>query len=107
MKVTIARFDPNSGRSWTQEYEVDTSHASMTVMDVLEYISKHLDHTLAYYKHSICNHGICGRCSVQVNGKVRLACIERVDEYESLELKPAATYPVLRDLVVNNSATKL
>lgn len=107
MNVTIARFDSDSGRSWTQEYEVDTSHTDMTVMDVLEYISEHLDHTLAYYKHSICNHGICGRCSVQVNGRVRLACVERVNEYESLDLKPVTTYPVVRDLVVNNSATKL
>lgn len=107
MKVTIARFDPDSNRSWTQEYEVDTSRASMTVMDVLSYIGEHLDPTLAYYKHSICNHGICARCSLQINGKVRLACTERVDAYESLDLKPVATYPVVRDLVVNNSATKL
>lgn len=107
MKVTVTRFDPDSGRSWTQEYDVDTSCVSMTVMDVLEYISENLDHTLAYYKHSICNHGICGRCSIQINGKTRLACIERVDGYESLDLKPVNTSHVVRDLVVNNSVTIL
>ena len=100
MKVKISRFNPEEQRAWVQEYEVDTSACSMTVMDVLEYIGNYLDHSLAYYKHSVCNHGICGRCSVRVNGKTKLACIERVDGYESLELEPASNRKVVRDLVI-------
>ncbi len=100
MQVRVVRFDPDAKRSWIQKYEVDTSKKSMTVMDVLEYISNHLDHTLAYYQHSICNHGICGRCSVSVNGKTKLACVERVNPYESLELAPVPNRTVVRDLVV-------
>lgn len=37
---------------------------------------------------------------VRVNGKTKLACIERVDGYESLELEPASNRKVVRDLVV-------
>ena len=53
MKVKISRFNPEEQRAWVQEYEVDTSACSMTVMDVLEYIGNYLDHSLAYYKHSV------------------------------------------------------
>lgn len=99
MNVTIHRFDPDSGKKWTDSFEVPTEERSMTVMDVLDYISSHLDHTLGYYKHSACNHGICGRCSVQINGKVRLACITQVSGEKGLELAPVPTRTLIRDLV--------
>lgn len=100
MNVTIHRFDPDSGAKWTDHYEVPTEGKSLTVMDILDYISSHSDPTLAYYKHSACNHGICGRCSVRINGKVRLACITLAGDYEELELAPVPGRTVVRDLVV-------
>lgn len=100
MKVEIQRFDPDSGRHWTDAYEVDTSERSMTIMDVLDYISDHLDHTLAYYKHSACNHGICGRCTLYVNRKPKLACIELAGHYDSLQLAPIPSRTCVRDLIV-------
>lgn len=99
MKVTIQRFDPDSQKKWTDSFEVPAEHRSMTVMDVLDYISSNLDHTLGYFKHSACNHGICGRCSVQVNGKVSLACITPVSGEAVLELAPVPTRILIRDLV--------
>lgn len=106
MRVTIKRYDPEQDRTWLQEYEVDTTVRSMTVMDVLEVIETEQDHTIAYFKHSICNHGICGRCSLEVNGKIRLACIERVDGYETLELAPMPGRTRIRDLVTAPPAVK-
>ena len=51
-------------------YEVPLpADGSCSVMDVLDYIYEHLDGTLAYYRHSVCNQGICGRCGVRANGK--------------------------------------
>lgn len=100
MNVEIERFDPDTGKHWLAAYTVDTTQRSMTVMDVLDYIFEHLDPTLAYYKHSACNHGICGRCVVSVNGAVRLACVERVDQYAQLHLAPASARTCVRDLVV-------
>ena len=71
-----------------------------TVMDVLDYISLHLDPSLAYYKHSACDHGICGRCSVSINGKTRLACIEVVNRAAGcLFLAPVPGREPVRDLV--------
>ncbi len=81
-------------------YEVPVSaDCRMTVMDVLDYIALNLDHTLSYYKHSVCNHGICGRCGLSVNGKTRLACLTVANEYGQLELAPVFSHELIKDLV--------
>lgn len=100
MQINIKRMEPESKKTWIQTYEVDTSKQSMTVMDVLEYIQNEIDHSLAFYRHSTCNHGICGRCTVVVNGRVRLACVELADQYETMDLEPVPNRKVVRDLVV-------
>ncbi|MCC8027106.1 MAG: succinate dehydrogenase [Clostridium sp.] len=102
MTVLIDRFDPDSQEQRTDSFEVpETENRSMTVMDVLEYITLHFDPSVAYYHHSVCDHGICGRCAVCVNGKTKLACITLANEYQSLHLSPAAGKKVVRDLVVS------
>lgn len=70
-----------------------------TVMDALDYISENSDSTIAYFKHGACDHGICGRCALRVNGKVKLACSTEISEEKALELTPMND-KVLRDLVV-------
>ena len=99
MKVTITRFNPDTGSSWEQEYEINCIQKSMSVEDVLEYIAENLDHTLGFYRHSICNHGICGRCMISVNGKAKLACTELATDYNELHIAPAPKRQVIRDLV--------
>jgi len=99
VKVDVHRYDPESGRKWIDTYEVCTTERSMTVMDVLEQISSNIDNTLAFYKHSVCNHGICARCAILVNGRARLACTELVSNYESISLAPLANRSLVRDLV--------
>lgn len=95
MRVEIARS------SGLQTYEVPYLYETMTVMDVLDYIYTNLDHTLAYFKHSSCNHAICGRCLVKMNGKPVLACAKQIDpEADSIKLSPAQG-TVIRDLVVS------
>ena len=83
-----------------QTYEVPLLSETMTVMDILDYIYNNLDHTLAYYRHSICNQSICGRCLVNLDGRPVLACAEYLEPTaESIKLAPAAG-TVVRDLVV-------
>ena len=101
MTVQIDRFDPESGKEWTDSFDVSAvDQRQMTIMDVLEYISVHMDPTLAYYHHSVCNHGICGRCALSVNGKTKLACLTVANDYDELHLAPAKGRSVVRDLVV-------
>ncbi|MCI8453989.1 MAG: succinate dehydrogenase [Lachnospiraceae bacterium] len=100
MKVYIDRFEPAERRRWVQEYEVDTAGRSMTVMDVLLHIADHMDPTLAFFRHSMCNHGICARCVLLADGKVCLACTELIGERKLLKLAPVPGKEVVRDLVV-------
>lgn len=104
MEVKIHRYDAEGGRGWVDTYQVDTSRRSMTVMDVLEHIASEQDPTLAFYRHSTCDHGICGRCTLMINGEAKLACITLADGYESLELAPMRGLECVRDLVVRRQS---
>ena len=86
-----------------KHYQVPAFSADTTIMDVLDYIYSNLDHSLAYYRHSACNQGICARCTVKLNGKTVLACATQIPENaESIVLEPGAG-PVVRDLVVSRA----
>lgn len=99
MKIKLYRFNPiTDSESRFDSYDVPAA-SNWTVMDVLDYISENLDSTIAYFKHGACDHGICGRCALRVNGIARLACSTEVAEEETLEITPM-NENVIRDLVV-------
>lgn len=100
MEVKIFRYNPEEDSSpYFDEYIVPIPHdGSHTAMDVLDYIYKNLDGSLSFYRHSVCNQGICGRCLAKLNGKVRFTCTYRVYE-ESLAIEPKND-KVIKDLIV-------
>jgi fumarate reductase iron-sulfur subunit len=74
--------------------------ASQTVLDVVTWIQRNLDPTLAY--RYACRVGMCGSCAMTVNGVARWTCRTHVDRVASgarLELRPLSNLPVIRDLV--------
>ncbi len=76
--------------------------ASQTVLDVVTYIQRDLDPTLAY--RFACRVGMCGSCAMTVNGKARWTCRTHVDNVAAdgrLELAPLKNLPVVRDLVAD------
>lgn len=99
MRVKVFRMDPSVDKEgYFQEYDVPVNkEEKWTVMDVLHYIALNLDSSLSYYRHSICNQGICARCLIKVNGKVKLACVYKVVEDE-LILEPGSG-KLVKDLV--------
>src|SRR5690606_40482516 len=53
-----------------------------------------------------CKAGKCGSCSMEINGKPRLACMTRMSTFEPDEVvtvTPLRTFPVIRDLVTDVS----
>ena len=53
-----------------------------------------------------CKAGKCGSCSGEVNGKPRLLCMDRMDQYpddEPIEVRPLKTFPVIKDLATDVS----
>lgn len=99
MKVKVFRLDTSiDNEGYFQEYDVPViEEEKWTIMDVLDFIALNLDSSLSYYRHSICNQGICGRCLVKINGKVGLACASRVTSDE-LVLEPKND-KIVKDLV--------
>jgi len=84
-----------------QEFEVPR-HPSQTVLDVVTYIQRRLDPTLAY--RYACRVGMCGSCAMTVNGVPRWTCrthVDRVSKNDELTLEPLRNLPVIRDLVTD------
>jgi len=85
-----------------QRFEVPRQ-PSQTVLDVVTYIQRVLDPTLAY--RFACRVGMCGSCAMTVNGKARWTCRTHVDlvlkEKEELSIGPLRNLPVIRDLVTD------
>lgn len=75
---------------------------SQTVLDVVTWIQRHADPTLAY--RFACRVGVCGSCAMTVNGRPRWTCrthISKVIEDGRLEIGPLANLPVIRDLAAD------
>ena len=83
------------------EYEVPRQ-TSQTVLDVVTYIQRKLDSTLAY--RYACRVGMCGSCAMTVNGVARWTCrthVSTVANDDRVEIAPLANLPVVRDLVTD------
>jgi fumarate reductase iron-sulfur subunit len=84
-----------------QAYEVPRQE-SQTVLDVVTYIQRALDPTLAY--RYACRVGMCGSCAMTVNGRARWTCrthVDKVAEGGRIEIAPLHNLPVVRDLVTD------
>ena len=101
-------MDPLKVRVWrggaegSFQHFVVPRHASQTVLDVVTYIQRVLDPTLAY--RFACRVGMCGSCAMTVNGAARWTCrthVDKVYQKESLQLAPLRNLPVVRDLVTD------
>ena len=74
--------------------EEDTA---ISVMNLLEEIYNKQDATLAFFSHAACRQAACGKCMVKVDGKVRLACKEKVTA-DAITLEPYKK-EVVKDLI--------
>jgi len=53
-----------------------------------------------------CKAGKCGSCSVEINGKPRLGCMTRLNEFdenETITVEPLKSFPTIKDLVTDVS----
>jgi fumarate reductase iron-sulfur subunit len=79
--------------------------ANQTVLDVVTWVQRNADPTLAY--RFACRVGMCGSCAMTVNGRPRWTCrthVARVVEDGRLEIGPLANLPVIRDLACDMEA---
>ena len=76
--------------------------ASQTVLDVVTYVQRELDPSLAY--RFACRVGMCGSCAMTVNGSPRWTCrthVAKVAGNGHLTIGPLANLPVIKDLAAD------
>lgn len=97
VKVKILRFNPSvDEKPHYETYEVPLE-SEMSALDVLDHIYNNVDSILAYYSHTACRRGVCGRCTLIINGKASLACQTPVSEDVTIE--SPSKFKIIRDLV--------
>ena len=86
-----------------EHYEVEVDKG-MVVLDVIHRIQAEQAGDLAVRWN--CKAGKCGSCSVEINGKPKLSCMTRMNEYddnETISIRPIRTFPLVKDLVADVS----
>ena len=86
-----------------RRYQVPVA-TGMVVLDAVHYIQAHFAPDLAVRWN--CKAAKCGSCSAEVNGKPRLMCKTRMDEFPpdlDLVIYPIKTFPRVKDLVTDVS----
>ena len=97
----IFRGDKSGGAMENYSIEIDKG---MVVLDVIHRIQAEQAGDLAVRWN--CKAGKCGSCSVEINGKPKLACMTRMNEYgenETISVRPIKAFPIMKDLVADVS----
>jgi len=102
-EVTIRVSHGTAEKSEEKSYRVPVA-TGMVVLDAIHYIQSHFAPELAVRWN--CKAAKCGSCSAEVNGKPRLMCKSRLDDFaagEEIVVYPIKTFPRIKDLVTDVS----
>jgi succinate dehydrogenase (ubiquinone) iron-sulfur subunit len=96
--INIDRWDPESGKKPTlQEYKVNLGECGPMVLDALIKIKNEQDSTLTFRRS--CREGICGSCSMNIDGVNTLACLCYIDATKETKIYPLPHMYIVKDLV--------
>ena len=95
----IYRWSPDDGQNPRLDtFEVDLDTCGPMVLDALIKIKAELDTTVTFRRS--CREGICGSCSMNIDGTNTLACLKPIDEVRGdVRIYPLPHMPVVKDLV--------
>ena len=99
--VEVYRYDPEDAEKKNPHidtFEVDLDKCGPMVLDVLIKIKGEQDSSLTFRKS--CREGICGSCSMNINGTNTLACTKPISDCKNvIKIYPLPHMPVIKDLV--------
>lgn len=98
-KIVVFRFDGAIDTEGRYEEFTIEEVPNMSILDALNFIRRNSDPGLSFYGHSRCEHGICARCTVSVNGKSSIACRTLLPTEDEIVIEPINRERVLKDLV--------
>ena len=83
------------GKTKMQTFQVPKKKGGPMVLDNLIYIKNFIDPSLGFRRS--CREGICGSCSMNIDGKNRLACLTPVKK--NMVIYPLPHMKIIRDLI--------
>ena len=103
-RFRIYRYDPDSGENpRLDSYEIDLDDCGPMVLDALIKIKNEVDSGLTFRRS--CREGICGSCSMNIDGTNTLACLKPIDEIRGdVRIYPLPHMEVIKDLVTDLTA---
>ena len=103
-RFLVYRYDPDSGeKPRLDTYAIETNGCAPMVLDALFKIKDEIDSTLVFRRS--CREGICGSCSMNINGVNTLACIQPWSEINGdVRIYPLPHMAVIKDLVTDMTA---
>ena len=98
-RFKVYRYDPDSGSNpRVDTYDVDLDTCGPMVLDALIKIKSEIDPTLTFRRS--CREGICGSCSMNIDGGNTLACIKAISDVKGdVKVYPLPHMEVVKDLV--------
>jgi len=95
----VYRYDPEKpgSKPYMEEYQVDLNACGPMILDVLIKIKNEIDPTLTFRRS--CREGICGSCSMNINGLNGLACLTKCEDVKKTSIRPLPHMYVVKDLV--------
>lgn len=98
-EFTVYRWNPDDGENPRRDtYWLNLDDCGPMVLDAIIKIKNDIDPTLTFRRS--CREGICGSCSMNIDGTNTLACLKAIDEVEgAVRIHPLPHMPVIKDLV--------
>tara|TARA_B100001029_G_scaffold51588_1_gene41279 strand:+ start:15177 stop:15923 length:747 start_codon:yes stop_codon:yes gene_type:complete len=97
--LNIYRWNRDNGKNPSiNTYHLNKSKMGPMVLDAIINIKNNIDPTLTFRRS--CREGICGSCSMNINGTNTLACLTPIDKKE-FNIYPLPHMSVIKDLVVD------
>ena len=95
----VYRYDPDSGANPRYDtYTIDLDKCGPMVLDALIKIKNEIDPTLTFRRS--CREGICGSCSMNMDGRNGLACTTPIADIKGeVQITPLPAMDVVKDLV--------
>ena len=98
-KFRIYRYDPDTAENpRIDTYEIDLDKCGPMVLDAIIKIKNELDSSLTFRRS--CREGICGSCSMNIQGVNTLACTASIGDFTGdITIYPLPHTSVVKDLV--------
>ncbi|MFY9287267.1 MAG: succinate dehydrogenase iron-sulfur subunit [Alphaproteobacteria bacterium] len=99
--IKVYRWSPDDAENpRLDEYNIDLDKCGPMMLDALIHIKDNIDSTLTFRRS--CREGICGSCSMNIDGTNTLACLKPIDEIKgAAKVYPLPHMEVVKDLVPN------